>query len=437
MLDPNLFSDTPDVVRQSLRRRHANAETLASVDRLVELVARRRELSTEGDACRALRNTLSPKIGASMKLGHALEAGMMKADVKRASDRAAAIEADLLGVEAEELRLNLHLPNIVHADTPDGRDEHGNVLARKWAAPGKPPRSVGKSHDELAEVLGMYDPARAAKLSGARFSVISGPLAAIERALIQFFLDLAVAEHGYREVLVPYMVTRTTMAGTGQLPKFEEDLFKLTHPLSNEDAFLIPTAEVPVTNLHRDEILDGDALPIKYAAFTPCFRSEAGAYGRDTKGLIRLHQFHKVELVWFARPDQGVEGLEALTRHAETALQRLELPYQVVARCAGDVGNGGSKGYDLEVWLPGQQAYREISSCTLFTDFQARRLKIRYKREGDKKPTLVHTINGSGLAVGRTLVAILENYQEDDGSVVVPEALRPYVRGLDRIRVGD
>lgn len=437
MLDPNLFSNTPDVVRESLRRRNANAETLATVERLIALVARRRELGVEGDACRALRNTLSPKIGMSLKQGHALEAEMMKADVKRASDRAAEIEAELVVVAEEELRLNLHLPNIVHADTPDGRDEHANVVVRTWASAEKPPRTQGKLHEDVAEALGMYDPTRAAKLSGARFSVISGPLAAMERALIQFFLDLAVTEHGYREVLVPYMVTRTTMAGTGQLPKFEEDLFKLTHSLANEDAFLIPTAEVPVTNLHRDEILAGESLPIKYAAFTPCFRSEAGAYGRDTKGLIRLHQFHKVELVWFARPDQSVEGLEALTRHAETALQRLELPYQVVARCAGDVGNGGSKGYDLEVWLPGQQAYREISSCTLFTDFQSRRLKIRYKAEGDKKTTLVHTLNGSGLAVGRTLVAILENYQDDDGSVVVPAALRPYLRGLDRIRVGD
>jgi seryl-tRNA synthetase len=304
-------------------------------------------------------------------------------------------------------------------------------VIRKWGTPGP----AGRAHDDLAVALGMYDPERAAKISGSRFYVLSGALAAMERALIQFFLDVHVAEHGYREVLVPYIVRRSALVGTTQLPKFEGDLFKVTTQLAGEDAFLIPTAEVPVTNLHQDEILEESALPVKYCAFTPCFRSEAGAAGRDTRGLIRVHQFHKVEVVHIVRPEDSPAALEAITGHAEACLQRLGLPYQVVARCAGDVGFGGARGYDLEVWLPGQQAYREISSCTNFHDFQARRLKLRFKREGDKKTTFLHTLNGSALAVGRTLVAILENYQQADGSILVPEALRPYMRGLDRIEV--
>jgi seryl-tRNA synthetase len=432
VLDPNLFTTQPDLVRDSLRRRGAKPEALARVDRLVALVAERRRLGAEGDVCRATRNELSPKIGLAMKEGRKDDAERMKAEVKAASERAAVIDAELQTVANEESELLLDLPNLVHERTPDGKDEHSNVVVRTWGET----RKSGRPHEEIAQALGMYDPDRAAKLSGSRFYVLSGPLAAMERALIQLFLDLAVAEHGYREVMVPYMVTRTSMTGTGQLPKFEEDLFKLNAQLANEDAYLIPTAEVPVTNLHRDEILDEAALPLRYAAFTPCFRSEAGSWGRDTKGLIRLHQFHKVELVWFCRPEDAEAALDALTGHAQYALEKLGLPYQTVARCAGDVGNGGTKGFDLEVWLPGQQAYREISSCTWFGDFQSRRLKIRFKREGDKKNTLVHTLNGSGLAVGRTLVAILENYLQEDGSVIVPEVLRPYMRGLDRIQPG-
>lgn len=432
MLDPNLFATRPEIVRDSLMRRGAGADALATVDRIVGLVAERRRLQNEGDRLRAVRNELSPKIGAAMKAGRSEDADRMKADVKAAADKLVELDQELARVGGEEEDLILRLPNLVAAETPDGHNEHGNVVVRTW---GEGKRS-GRPHEEIAQALGMYDPDRASKLSGARFYVLSGPLAQMERALIQFFLDLAVYEHGYREVMVPYMVTRTTMTGTGQLPKFEEDLFKVGAQLAGEDAYLIPTAEVPVTNLHRDEILDDAILPLRYAAFTPCFRSEAGSWGRDTKGLIRLHQFHKVELVWFARPEESSAALETLTGHAEFALQKLGLPYQVVARCAGDVGNGGAKGYDLEVWLPGQQAYREISSCTLFTDYQARRLKARFKRAGEKKTTFLHTLNGSGLAVGRTLVAILENYQQDDGSVIVPEALRPYMRGLDRLEVG-
>lgn len=433
MLDPRLFIENPDLVRTSLRRRGASAEALARVDRLVDLNAQRRALQGEGDRCRALRNELSPRIGAAMKAGDAAGAERMKAEVRDASERAAAIEVELAAVAGEENDLLLDLPNLVDPGTPDGVSDHDNVEVRRWGAP-RVFDFTPLPHDEVAANLGMYDPERAAKLSGSRFYVLSGPLAALERALTSYFLDVAVHLNGYREVLVPYMVTAETMRGTGQLPKFEEDLFKLTAELAGQAAYLIPTAEVPVTNLHRDEILDESALPVRYAAYTPCFRSEAGAAGRDTRGLIRLHQFHKVELVWVTRPEDSAAALETLTGHAEGILQALEIPYRTVARCAGDVGNGGARGYDIELWVPSQQTYREISSCTNFTDFQARRLKLRFKR--DKKNLLCHTLNGSGLAVGRTLVAILENFQQADGSVVVPPVLRPYLRGLERLTRG-
>lgn len=428
MLDVNLFSHNPDLVRQSLTRRNAGPETFAAVDRLVGLVERRRALQTEGDRCRAVRNELSPKIGAAMKAGQKDDAERMKAEVRAATERAAQLDAELEGIAAEEQDLLLNLPNLVDPATPDGRSDADNPVVRKWGTPGP----AGKPHDELAVALGMYDPERAAKISGARFSVITDGLARMERALLQFFLDLHT-DHGYREVMVPYIVRRSALVGTNQLPKFEEDLFKLTTQLAGEDAFLIPTAEVPVTNLHQDEILEEAQLPLRYTAFTPCFRSEAGAAGRDTRGLIRLHQFHKVEIVHIVKPEDSTQALEDLTAHAEKCLQMLGLPYQVVARCTADVGFGGARGYDLEVWLPGQQAYREISSCTNFHDFQARRLKLRFKREGEKKTTFLHTLNGSALALGRTLVAIVENYQQPDGSVVVPEVLRPYMKGLARI----
>jgi seryl-tRNA synthetase len=430
MIDPHLFASDPERVRASLRRRGASPDTFAAVERLVALNALRRAAASEGDQCRSVRNELSPRIGAAMKAGQRDEAERMKAEVKAASDRAAVLDAQLAEIESEEQALLLSLPNLVHEETPEGTSDKDNPVVRQW---GSPRIGAFRTHDELAVALGLYDPERASKLSGARFAVLKGQLAALERALVSFFMDVHVHEHGYTEVMVPYIVTRTTMTGTGQLPKFEEDLFKVTAELAGEDGFLIPTAEVPVTNLHRDEILDEAALPLRYVAFTPCFRSEAGSWGRDTRGLIRQHQFHKVEIVQLVKPEDALVALEGLTAHAETCLQRLGLPYQVVARCAGDVGFGGTKGYDLEVWLPGQQAYREISSCTTFSDFQARRLKTRFKRTGEKKTTLVHTLNGSGLAVGRTLVAILENQQQEDGSVVVPEALLPWMRGVDRI----
>jgi seryl-tRNA synthetase len=433
MIDPNLVATQPDAVRESLRRRHASAATLEGVEELVDLIARRRLAQTQRDEQLSVRNRVSPQVGALMKAGKREEAEVLKGDVRAASELAARLEEQVVLLQAQEAELLLGLPNQVHPDTPDGADEHANVVVRTW---GEAERLLaGRTHDDLATALGMYDPERAAKLSGSRFAVLSGPLARMERALVSLFCDMADA-HGYREVQVPYMVNADSMRGTGQLPKFEEDLFKLTVELSGQPAYLIPTAEVPVTNLHRDEILEESALPIRYFSFTPCFRSEAGSAGRDTRGLIRQHQFHKVELVWITAPEAGVAALDVLTGHAQAVLERLGLPYQTVARCAGDVGNGGAKGFDLEVWLPGQSAYREISSCSLFTDYQARRLKLRFKREGEKKTTFCHTLNGSGLAVGRTLVAILENYQEPDGSVRVPEALRAYMGGLEVLVAG-
>ncbi len=399
----------------------------ALVDPLVVLNARRRALQKEGDDLRQARNQKSQLVGQMMKAGQ--DAEPVKAEVRAMAERAGAIEAELTVVFEEERGMLMGLPNLVDADTPDGTGDADNPVVRTWGEI-RAFNFTPRAHDEIAVALGMYDPERAAKLSGARFAVLSGALAKMERALVSLFCDLA-ERNGYREVQVPYLVTRETMTGTGQLPKFEADLFKIEGGLAGQDAFLIPTAEVPITNLHRDEILEEDRLPLRYSAFTPCFRSEAGSAGRDTRGLIRVHQFHKVELVWITRPEDSTAGLESLVRHAESVLEVLELPYRTVARCAGDVGFGGARGYDLEVWLPGQAAYREISSCTSFGDFQARRLKLRFKRE--KKNLLCHTLNGSGLAVGRTLVAVLENYQQADGSVIVPRALVPYMGGLERV----
>jgi seryl-tRNA synthetase len=327
--------------------------------------------------------------------------------------------------------LALRIPNLPHATVPVGNTAEQNVEVRRW---GQPPSlsSPPKTHWDLGESLGVLDFDRAAKITGTRFAVLTGAGARLERALINFMLDLQTSEHAYREVLPPFMVNRSAMTGTGQLPKFEEDLFRLR----DEDYFLIPTAEVPVTNLHREEILSESALPIRYAAYTPCFRREAGSYGKDTRGLIRLHQFNKVELVAFTRAEESYDELERLTGHAETVLQRLGLHHRVMLLCTGDMGFAAAKTYDLEVWLPSQNQYREISSCSNFEAFQARRAGIRYKSMGkkDSKAEFVHTLNGSGLAIGRTLVAILENYQQPDGSVIVPEALRQYMGGLERIR---
>ena len=341
-------------------------------------------------------------------------------------------EEELRFIEQKVSDLNLRIPNLPHASVPIGKDAGSNVEARRW---GTAPTltAPAKSHWELGEALGILDFDRAAKIAGARFAVLTGAGARLERALINYMLDLHTTQHGYREVLPPLIVNRSSMTATGQLPKFEEDLFRLP----DEDYFLIPTAEVPVTNLHRDETLTESALPIRYAAYTPCFRREAGSYGKDTKGLIRLHQFNKVELVTFATPEQSYEELERLTSHAEAILQGLELHYRVVTLCTGDMGFSAAKTYDIEVWLPSQSHYREISSCSNFEGFQARRANIRYKGLVGKKGAkteFVHTLNGSGLAVGRTLVAILENYQQPDGSVTIPKVLRHYMGGMERIK---
>ncbi len=352
----------------------------------------------------------------------------LSADVKR-------LETQLAELEARLTAQLMTIPNMPHESTPDGHSEEQNVVVDTWGD--KPEFDFApKAHDELGVALGLLDFERAAKLSGARFSVLRGAAARLERALVQYMLDLHTEQHGYEEVIVPYMVRAEALAGTGQLPKFEADLFKTRRHESDEDSeplYLIPTAEVPVTNLHAGEILEGATLPKTYAAFTPCFRSEAGSYGRDVRGLIRQHQFHKVELVRFVNPEDSLSELERLRSHAEAVLRGLNLHYRVVQLCAGDLGFSAMKCYDLEVWLPAQNAYREISSCSTFGDFQARRAKIRFRPEPKAKPQLVHTLNGSGLAVGRTLVAIFEQYQQQDGSIVVPEPLRGYMGGLERI----
>ncbi len=434
MLDARAIGENPHALKDNLRRRHASEAVLASVDAVIALQERRSGLIQERDGLRQRRNELSGLIGSLYKSGKASEAEAMKAEVADGTERTKRIEAELAEVEIEQMGLLLSFPNSLRDDVPAGRDETANVEVRRW---GTPPAFdfAPHSHVEIGEALGVLDLDRAARLTGARFWVLKGAGARLERALWSFFLDLHTTEHGFTEVLVPAIVHRQVLEGTGQLPKFEEDLFKLAAPLNGADAFLIPTAEVPVTNLHRDEILDARQLPIKYAAFTPCFRSEAGAHGRDSRGLLRVHQFHKVEMVVLSTPEESEAAHQAMVGYAETCLQRLGLSYRVVLLCGGDTGFGATKCYDLEVWLPSQQGFKEISSVSNCGDFQARRMALRYRPEGDGKtrPRLVHTLNGSGLAIGRTVVAILENYQQADGSVIVPEALRPYMGGLEVI----
>ena len=432
MLDPNAVSTDPDLFRESLKRRHASDEVLASLDRLIAVIARRREVQTETDGLRAEKNTLSKEIGQLMRTGERARAEELKAAVKASGDRQSSLEAERASLEGEEADLLLGLPNLLDPIVPEGAGEHDNVEVSRWGTPA-PMDFEPVSHDELGARLGIIDSERAAKLAGARVTVLRGAGARLERALISFFLDRATARHGYEEVMVPYMVNRATMTGTGQLPKFEADLFKLSGELNGSDVYLIPTAEVPVTNLHRDEILEEAELPKSYACFTPCFRAEAGSYGRDTRGLLRQHQFHKVELVKITTPERGREEHELLTSHAEALLVELELPYRKMLLCSADISANARICYDLEVWLPSQGTFREISSCSHFGDYQARRMRMRYRPEGGGKPRLCHTINGSGLAVGRTLVAVMENHQQADGSIRVPEALKPWMGGLDRI----
>jgi len=403
--------------------------TEAPLDELCAVDAEWRELLVRVEELKAQRNTGSKEIGLLYRDGKREEAEAAKAEMSRIGDEIKAIEDRLNELEREVGRLELMIPNMLDPSVPEGADDSANLEIRRWGEPGKFDFEP-QAHWDLGPALGILDFERATKLSGARFAVLRGPGAALERALISFMLDIHTREHGYTELLTPYLVNEASLYGTGQLPKFSEDLFHI----EGFDLSLIPTAEVPVTNYHRDETLAEEDLPIKYCAFTPCFRAEAGSYGKDVRGLIRQHQFHKVELVQLALPEKSMECLEELTSHAEKILQLLKLPYRVVTLCSGDVGFSSAKTYDLEVWLPGQQAYREISSCSVFSDFQARRAHLRYKPAGGGKSRLLHTLNGSGLAIGRCLVAVLENYQRADGSVEIPEVLRPYLGGREEIR---
>src|SRR5882724_11288691 len=416
-------------LRQDLTRvkeRMATRGTEIAWDEFVYLDQQRRDTLGRVEKLKERKNRLSGEIGKVKKSGG--DATVLMREVEEVSETIRKGEEPLAEIEARFEKFMLTVPNLPEPSVPVGRSAAENKEVRRW---GDPPQFdfPAKNHWDIGEELGILDFTRAAKIAGARFALYKDAGARLERALINFMLDLHTQKHGYREVLPPFLVNRDAMTGTGQLPKFEEDLFRVSEP----DFFLIPTAEVPVTNIHREEILEREQLPILYVAYTPCFRREAGSYGQDVRGLIRQHQFNKVELVKFSEPERSYEELEKLVADAETVLQQLRLPYRVVELCTGDLGFAAAKTYDLEVWLPGQSAYREISSCSNFEDFQARRAQIRYRKEPKGKPIFVHTLNGSGLAVGRTLVAVLENYQQKDGSVVLPEILRPYMGGLNRI----
>jgi seryl-tRNA synthetase len=422
MLDVKLLREKLDEVKA----RMATRGTLIDWDEFVRLDRERREALANVERLKEKKNQLSGAIGKLRKSGADASALMREGEEVSAAIRSA--EGPLTECEARFEHFILTLPNLPHPSVKVGNNETENLEMRRWGEPSKF-AFAPKNHWDIGEELGILDFERAAKIAGARFAVYRDAGARLERALINFMLDLHTREHGYREILPPALVNRAALVGTGQLPKFEEDLFHL----APGDYFLIPTAEVPLTNLHRGEIIERQDLPIKYVAYTPCFRSEAGSYGKDVRGLIRQHQFNKVEMVKFTEPEDSYDELESMVQNAEAVLQRLRLPYRVVELCTGDMGFGAAKTYDLEIWLPGQNTYREISSCSNCEDFQARRANIRYRKDNKGRPIFVHTLNGSGLAVGRTLVAVLENYQQEDGSVVVPEALRPYMGGLERI----
>lgn len=423
MLDLKLLQKQPEVVTAALAARNS----AISMDEFLAMDNRRRAALAEVETLKNRRNTESAEVARRKKAGE--DATDLMTELGALSDRIKTLDAEAEAVKAEEQGWLLSVPNIPDASVPVGKDETENVEVRRWGEQPKfsfPP----KEHWELGATLGGLDFERAGKLAGARFSVSRGWAARLERALLNFFLDVQTTEFGHTEILPPFMVNRATMQGTGQLPKFAEDLFKI----ENWDHYLIPTAEVPLTNLHAGEVLEEAQLPIQYTAGTPCFRSEAGSYGKDTKGLIRQHQFIKVEMVHFAHPGRSWEQLETMRRYAETLLERLELPYRAITLCTGDMGFSAAKTYDLEVWLPGQNAYREISSCSNCTDFQARRANIRYRPKGGGKPEFVHTLNGSGLPTGRSFVAVVENYQQEDGGIRIPAVLQPYMGGLKEIR---
>jgi seryl-tRNA synthetase len=419
MLDPRLLRSEPERVRDNLARRGFVFDTAA----YQQLEDRRRESQSLVEQLRNERNVKSKGIGRAKAQG--ADIAPLLAEVESLGAALAKAEAELQAVQGRLLDIQMGLPNLLQESVPDGRDEASNQELRRWGAP--PEFSFQPlDHVELGAKLGLLDGEAGGLIAGARFTVIHGPLARLQRALIQFMLDTHTAGHGYSETYVPFLVNRASLEGTGQLPKFEADLFAVQ---GEQGFFLIPTAEVPLTNLVRDRILEAKQLPLKLTAHTPCFRSEAGSYGKDTRGMIRQHQFEKVEIVQIVRPEDSAAALEELTGHAEVILQRLGLPYRVVALCAGDIGFGSGKTYDLEVWLPGQGKYREISSCSNFGDFQARRMAARWRNPDTGKPELVHTLNGSGVAAGRALVAVMENYQREDGTIGVPEVLRPYMGG--------
>lgn len=423
MLDIKFIRDNTDLVQRKLARRG----TSTALEELLRVDARRREVLHRIETLRAERNRASDEIAHLKKQKQEIPPERFSA-LKEVSQHIKGLEEQLKSLEQDIAHILLSVPNLPHDSVPEGTSSEDNPVVRVWGE--RPLFSFApKPHWEIGEQLGILDFERAARMAGARFSLYRGAGALLERALINFMLDLHTREHGYCEVLPPLMVNRHAMTGTGQLPKFAEDLFKI----EGFEYFLIPTAEVPLTNIHREEILDEGVLPIKYVAYTPCFRSEAGSYGKDTRGLIRQHQFNKVELVKFSRPETSYDELETLLADAEEVLRRLGIHYRVTCLCNGDLGFSAAKTYDIEVWLPGQAVYREISSCSNFEDFQARRAGIRYRAAASKKTAFVHTLNGSGLAVGRTFVAVLENYQQEDGSVLIPEALRPYMHGMERI----
>ena len=423
MIDPKLLRQSAADVAANLARRGFEFD----VDGYLSLEKTRKALQVDTEAFRNERNASAKRIGRAKAQGE--DVAPLLASVKTLGDKLEANEAQLAELQAELREIELGLPNLLGDSVPDGSDEADNRELRTWGQP-KDFGFAAKDHIDLGGALGMLDFDAASRISGSRFSVIQGPLARLQRALIQFMLDAHTDDHGYRETYVPYLVQSQALFGTSQLPKFEADLFKTT---DENPFYLIPTAEVPLTNLARESILDADDLPLRFVAHTPCFRSEAGSYGQDTRGMIRQHQFEKVELVQIVAPRESAQALEQLTGHAEEILKRLELPYRVVALCAGDTGFGAHMTYDIEVWLPGQSRYREISSCSSFTDFQARRMQARWRNPQSGKPELVHTLNGSGVAAGRALIAVMENYQDEDGRIRVPEALKPYMGGIELI----
>ena len=429
MLDLNYVRENIESVHEALKKRNASEETFNLLQGFVEADKDRRSAIADSDRLNQQRNEFSRQVGTLMKQGATDEAANLRAQVNDLKEQIARADALRASSEQKMREILSALPNIPHESVPVGKDESDNEEVRRW---GTPPQFnfEPKDHVDLGVSLGILDLERATRLASARFAILNGTGARLERALINFMLDVHTREHGYLETVPPFIVNSSSLFGTAQLPKFEEDLFKLR---DDRELYLIPTAEVPVTNYHREEILDATKLPMKWAAYTPCFRSEAGSYGRDTRGLIRLHQFDKVELVKYALPENSYNELESLTRNAEAILQALGLHYRVVTLSTADLGFGAAKTYDIEVWLPSQHTFREISSCSNYEEFQARRAQIRFRRAGGAKPEFVHTLNGSGLAVGRTWLAILENYQQEDGSVIIPEVLSPYMGDLSEI----